>query len=116
MLTPTQKSKTARKCDALTKNTYGFLGLRFFIVAEPDIRLATLALIRPLMPLVRSRLKQLILYNVQVLIKIPVVICITVVFPNGILFKLFIKVATTITNSFMNLNSNPVLRNLTLFL
>lgn len=37
----------------MSERAYGFLGLRFFVVAEPDIRVATLALIRPLMPLVR---------------------------------------------------------------
>lgn len=37
----------------MSERAYGFLGLRFFVVAEPDIRVATLALIRPLKPLVR---------------------------------------------------------------
>lgn len=37
----------------MSERAYEFLGLRFFVVAEPDIRLATLALIRPLIALVR---------------------------------------------------------------
>ncbi|XP_070063164.1 diacylglycerol kinase eta isoform X5 [Drosophila virilis] len=42
-----------------TKRTYGLFNVRFFVVAEPDIRLATLALIRPLIPLPNEALPNL---------------------------------------------------------
>ncbi|XP_043863129.1 diacylglycerol kinase eta isoform X4 [Drosophila mojavensis] len=41
------------------KRTYGLFSVRFFVVAEPDIRLATLALIRPLIPLPNEALPNL---------------------------------------------------------
>ncbi|KAH8241167.1 hypothetical protein KR032_001023 [Drosophila birchii] len=42
-----------------TKRGYGLFSVRFFVVAEPDIRLATLALIRPLIPLPNEALPNL---------------------------------------------------------
>ncbi|XP_049317684.1 diacylglycerol kinase eta isoform X3 [Bactrocera dorsalis] len=51
------KKKHSKKC--LSERAYGLLGLRFFVVAEPDIRLATLALIRPLIPLPNEALPNL---------------------------------------------------------
>ncbi|XP_017848729.1 diacylglycerol kinase eta isoform X5 [Drosophila busckii] len=43
----------------ITKRAYGLFSVRFFVVAEPDIRLATLALIRPLIPLPNEALPNL---------------------------------------------------------
>ncbi|KAH8369382.1 hypothetical protein KR009_009242 [Drosophila setifemur] len=42
-----------------TKRGFGLFSVRFFVVAEPDIRLATLALIRPLIPLPNEALPNL---------------------------------------------------------
>nr|NP_001246971.1 uncharacterized protein Dmel_CG34384, isoform E [Drosophila melanogaster]AFH06290.1 uncharacterized protein Dmel_CG34384, isoform E [Drosophila melanogaster] len=42
-----------------TKRSYGLFSVRFFVVAEPDFRLATLALIRPLIPLPNEALPNL---------------------------------------------------------
>ncbi|KAH8329803.1 hypothetical protein KR074_010420 [Drosophila pseudoananassae] len=42
-----------------TKRGYGLFSVRFLVVAEPDIRLATLALIRPLIPLPNEALPNL---------------------------------------------------------